>query len=254
MRCDGVMAQFTVVIRLREGHNYRSKITMYRRISVWVGIALLFIVSFRRSGALLPIIANRYIKSSRATIPHQLSATASTIDVKFDGNPIETSFYVSTRDDTSKAIRHCELYSKQLWYSWFMQFLPSWWPASLRPKPCAKAGVRSYVTPSVGSMEDVIRDLYFNNRSSNDISNGTPPPTSSIIGILVYMWVKPSLRGCRIGDYLLHHCVQTLRSLHATHMLLVHDDNGSGKLVNYYQQRGFHAIFTYLDKAMIGKL
>ncbi len=214
---------------------------------------MLFIVSFRRSEALLPTVANRYIKSSRATISHQLSGTTSTIDVTLDGNPVETSFYVSTRDDTRKAIRHCELYSKELWYSWLMQFLPKWWPAYLRPKPCGKAGVRSYITPSVGYMEDVIRDLFFNDKSSNDISNETPP-TSSTIGILVYMWVKPSLRRCRIGDYLLLHCVQTLRSLGASHMLLVHDDSGSGKLVNYYQQRGFHAIFTYLDKAMIGKL
>jgi hypothetical protein len=37
-------------------------------------------------------------------------------------------------------------------------------------------------------------------------------------------------------------------------MLLVHDDQGSGKLVSYYEKRGFRAIFDYLEKAMIGAL
>lgn len=203
--------------------------------------------------ALLHYIGNKYSRPSVASIPSPplLRATSRPIDVTFDSKSIEASFHVSTRDDTRNEMRHCELYSKKLWFSWLMRFLPKWWPVYLRPKPCAKAGVRTYTTPAVGHMNDIINDLFFNNRSSND---GLNTYTSSNVGILVYMWVKPSLRGCRIGDFLLFRCAQTLRAMGASHMLLVHDDNGCGKLINFYIKRGFQPIFSYLEKAMIGKL
>ena len=114
----------------------------------------------------------------------------------------------------------------------------------LRPKPDAKAGVRTYVSSS-SSMDEVV-DTYFATGDSG-----------AMVGILVYMWVSPLLRGPqrRLGDYLLSTACSILRDrLKARYMLLVHDDNGSGKLIRYYQQRGFLPIFSYLDKAMIGRL
>ena len=222
---------------------------MKERRSSWVRLLLILFVSLRSNDA-FPVVTNRIRGQTSSTKQFApLLSSASNIDVRFDGDPIETSFHVSERVDSRNAIRHCELYSKKLWYSRFMQFFPYWWPPFLRPKPCAKAGVRNYLTPASGYMDDVIRGLFLfgNETSANN-------PTASI-GILVYMWVQPSLRGShRIGDYLLLRCVQTLRRLRATHMLLVHDDNGSGKLINYYQQRGFYPIFANLDKGMIGQL
>ncbi len=74
------------------------------------------------------------------------------------------------------------------------------------------------------------------------------------VGILVYMWVHPTLRGQRLGDYLLSTCCLKLQQLNACHMLLVHDDNGSNKLIDYYAQRGFAPVFSFLDKGMVGRL
>jgi hypothetical protein len=38
------------------------------------------------------------------------------------------------------------------------------------------------------------------------------------------------------------------------YMLLVHDDNGSKKLIDYYQQRGFQCIDEFIDKGMVVKV
>ena len=38
------------------------------------------------------------------------------------------------------------------------------------------------------------------------------------------------------------------------YMLLVHDDDGSGRLIQYYIDRGFVPIFDFIDKGMICKL
>ena len=130
------------------------------------------------------------------------------------------------------------------WWTWLIRFLPPWWPSMLRPKPDAKVGVRTYVSSS-SSMDEVIDQCF----AAGD-SGG------AVVGILVYMWVSPWLRGTQqLGDYLLSTACNILRDrFKAKYMLLVHDDNGSGKLIQYYQQRGFLPIFSYLDKAMIGQL
>lgn len=219
--------------------------------ALWVQVLLVLLVSLRSEAFSPNMVTKRYYSTTcksttSSSSKQQLARLHPCIDVRFDDNPIETTFHVTEREDRRNAIRHCELYSKTLWYSWLMQFLPPWWPARLRPKPCAKAGIRNYLTPASGYMEEVIRDLFKNETSTNS--------SRISIGILVYMWIKPTLRGRQIGDYLLLRCVQTLRRLHATHMLLVHDDNGSRKLIEYYQTRGFDPIFSYLDKGMIGKL
>ena len=113
----------------------------------------------------------------------------------------------------------------------------------LRPKPAAKVGVRTYVSSS-SSMNEVVEKCF----AAGD--------SGAVVGILVYMWVSPLLRGPqKLGDYLLSTACSILRDrLKAKYMLLVHDDNGSGKLIQYYKQRGFLSIFSYLDKAMIGQL
>lgn len=76
------------------------------------------------------------------------------------------------------------------------------------------------------------------------------------VGSFVYMWVKPMWRGSeyRLGDALLQEGKLFCKSKGDKFMLLVHDDNGSGKLINYYRNRhGFISIENELGlpKAMI---
>lgn len=74
------------------------------------------------------------------------------------------------------------------------------------------------------------------------------------VGLFVYMWIAPFLRKKMIGNILLVEGQKLCRDLGADHMILVHDDNGSGKLIKYYTDRGFEPIFDVIDKGMIGKL
>ena len=85
----------------------------------------------------------------------------------------------------------------------------------LRPKPDAKVGVRTYVSSS-SSMDGIVEQCF----AATD--------SGAVVGILVYMWVSPLLRGpLKLGDYLLSTACSILRNrLKARYMLLVHDDNG----------------------------
>ena len=56
------------------------------------------------------------------------------------------------------------------------------------------------------------------------------------------------------GDLLLEAMKEECRKKDDTHMLLVHDDNGSGRLIDYYAKRGFKDVDTILKGAMIVKL
>lgn len=73
------------------------------------------------------------------------------------------------------------------------------------------------------------------------------------MGLMIYMWVHPTIRGSdhRLGDALLGWIKQQCREKGDTHLLLVHDDNGSGRLIEYYKQRGFQPIFDFVEKGMI---
>lgn len=76
----------------------------------------------------------------------------------------------------------------------------------------------------------------------------------AIVGLFVYMWIAPILRKRQLGDILLEKGKQMCRDLGAGFMILVHDDDGSGKLVDYYKDRDFKPIFDVIDKGMLGKL
>lgn len=74
------------------------------------------------------------------------------------------------------------------------------------------------------------------------------------VGLFVYMWVSPERRGGGIGEYLLDLCKDYCRRKGDHYMILVHDDNGSNKLLQYYEQRGFTRIEYFLQKGMICRL
>ena len=75
------------------------------------------------------------------------------------------------------------------------------------------------------------------------------------ISVFVYVWTKPKIRGkYQLADYLLQKAVDCSIKRGDDYMLLIHDDNGSGKLINYYKQRGFLDCSNIIDKGLIAKL
>lgn len=164
------------------------------------------------------------------------------VDV-FQGSA-HNEFVTLTRTDSKRKLFHFEMYRKT-WYFPLIRRLPHY----LRLKPCAKCGIRTY-SSSGCSMDEIIRDKFFSMLLEDAPSESTNYP----VGILVYMWVNDKMRGQKLGDYLLSLATSECRSRGNNYMLLYHDDNGSGRLIDYYKQRAFVPIFDFIDKAMICKL
>ena len=82
----------------------------------------------------------------------------------------------------------------------------------------------------------------------------TDKDSIAIVGLFVYMWIAPTLRRRQLGDILFEKGKQMCRELGAGFMILVHDDDGSGKLIEYYKDRNFEPIFDVIDKGMLGRL
>jgi GNAT superfamily N-acetyltransferase len=72
-----------------------------------------------------------------------------------------------------------------------------------------------------------------------------------LVGLLVYMWVDPRYRGLGMGDAMLRTVMQECRVRNCTHLLLAHQDDGSGRLLGYYQRRGFVSISRFVEGGMI---
>jgi hypothetical protein len=170
------------------------------------------------------------------------------------------SYQWTQRLESQQQIIHLELYNK-LWPKWLLRIL-----SRKFFKPAAKTGVRMYSTSSE-SMDNAIRalnittsSLTINRISSNRIDNLSklsaykPLEGQYRIGLFVYMWITPKLRSQGIGDLLLSSAKDLCRKKGDDFILLVHEDNGSGKLISYYQQRGFVGIEDILNKSMICKL
>ena len=88
-----------------------------------------------------------------------------------------------------------------------------------------------------------------NNKNNNDNNKNKK---NNLIGLFVYAWIKPSLRGMFFGDILLECGSDMCRHIGADYMILVHDDNGSGRLISYYEKKDFIPVFDTIEKGMIG--
>jgi GNAT superfamily N-acetyltransferase len=109
-------------------------------------------------------------------------------------------------------------------------------------KPIARVGMR----PEPASSESM--DQHIHEWFDVELEKNVP------VGILVYMWVDPSFRGLGMGLSLLNCVKDRCRLKGMKYLLIVHDDNGSGKLVRYYKQQGFKEIYNFVEKGMITKL
>ena len=147
------------------------------------------------------------------------------------------------RIEKSKEILHFELFKK----TWLLPFSNKL-PPFMRSKPVAKAGIRTY-SSNTAKMDEVIKQNF--ESMQNEVEDGIKVGP---VGIFVYMWVEENLRGFDVGNFLLNLAVERCRIMNYKYMLLVHDDNGSGKLVKYYTDRGFIPIFDFIEKGMICKL
>ena len=141
-------------------------------------------------------------------------------------------------------------------------------------KPVAKAGIRTYGAPATPEMRRIIAEKFplvvstAIQESNDTMTNGNSNSNSSeeeegeatdvkdiaMIGVFVYMFVQESFRGSRWGESLLQLAYRECRRKGYRYMLLVHDDNGSGKLIRYYEARGFQSIQSFLPKGMIRQL
>lgn len=146
-------------------------------------------------------------------------------------------FYIQ-RECKKKAMIHIELYRKR-----FFCYLPKF----LRWKPIAKTGFKSK-NFTKEHMTNYINSLYSINMTQerND---------SISVAIFVYMWINPKLRGISLGHKLLELAIDEIKCRKlGDYMLLIHDDNGSGKLIEYYKSYGFKPLFDFIEKSMIIKL
>lgn len=104
----------------------------------------------------------------------------------------------------------------------------------------------------------IIDASYIRSRSYHP--SALPPPGPKVprkfhsVALFVYMWVDPKYRKLNYGDYLLTLAMDMCRERGDEYMLLVHDDDGTGRLINYYVNRGFVPIFNFIEKGMIYKL
>ena len=111
-------------------------------------------------------------------------------------------------------------------------------------KPIAKVGIRPDSATST-AMDKVIREKF---KSEKRVEGDYQ------VGLFVYMWVDPMYRGNGLGLELLRKARNRCVENGYDYLLIVHDDNGSGKLIKYYQECGFMPIDDMLEKGMIGKL
>jgi GNAT superfamily N-acetyltransferase len=109
-------------------------------------------------------------------------------------------------------------------------------------KSIAKCGVRSYTKSANGTMKELISELFLDNSSN------------LLMSLMVYMYVASTHRQLDIGSILLQYIINEGKALQANYLLLVHDDDGSNKLVKYYERKGFKEIFAFLEKGMLLKL
>ena len=103
-------------------------------------------------------------------------------------------------------------------------------PGSLRKKQIARFGVTTVRGPSAPPIEETVADVY----------GITQLPLGGIgAAAIIYMFVEEEYRKRAIGELAL----QVISAIHTVagcdFTLLVADDNGSGKLVEWYERNGF---------------
>jgi GNAT superfamily N-acetyltransferase len=137
-----------------------------------------------------------------------------------------------------------------------------------KPVLVAKCGIRS-AGASTLAMSRLLESTFVLRGQSSSLGQANPHHTAApngeaehhncpahsanrcLVGLLVYMWVDPRYRGLGIGDAMLRTVLRECRVRSYTHLLLAHQDTGSGRLVDYYERRGFVSISRYVEGGMV---
>ena len=151
-----------------------------------------------------------------------------------------SNWLVFERRDAQQGITHTEFYRRRVVHK--LSRVPL---LGRFFKPLAKVGIRTRSVPGQGNLEDFIRSQF--NDQEQDIGLK--------LGLLVYMWVAPRWRGLNLGEMLLSLAVEQCQNKGDKYMLCVHDDAGSGKLVEWYRKRCFYAVpDDIVEKGLVGSL
>ena len=190
-----------------------------------------------------------------------------------------TTIWMS-RQSTSKSDYHCgdiqkhrlrlieHIEGDMLNFEYYYEFLPTFLIKFIRRlpkffrliKPVAKAGIRTYGAPATPELKRMLIERFpiaplvmeHSNIEGGEVKNSNT--TAAVIGVFVYMFVQESCRGGCLGETLLQLAYRECIRKGYRYMLLVHDDNGSGKLIRYYEARGFQSIHPFIPKGMIRQL
>jgi len=163
--------------------------------------------------------------------------------ISFGHNVVEDDFTISTQLSEDKDLINIELRKKSMTEHSSSFSIMNFIPKLIEKKPViAKTGYRPNSSISTSNLDEILREEF------NETQSNLP------IAIFVYMWVDPEFRGNGFGDYLLQRVIKQCIERKDKYMIIVHDDNGSGRLIEYYKKRNFYPIFHFLDKGMICKL
>lgn len=204
----------------------------------------LFTILALVSATTFSIRLNTYISRRISPPPIQAGKTN-----EIDDFLIRNLIITERIETNEKNILHTEIYNSNNAFSSKML------PAFLRAKPTAKSGIRTFSSSSSMmdlTINEVFTDISLQTEDHSDVDfkvNGRFK-----IGLMVYMWVHPDYRGSNLGDLLLKKIYNDCIKKGDQFLLIVHDDNGSGKLIEYYLKRGFVRIDSMVPKGMIKKL
>jgi len=124
-------------------------------------------------------------------------------------------------------------------------------PKLFRKQPIAKTGVKNFSVNATADLSALIEYTFSDSLvAKREILVGE----KFKIGLLIYMYVMPSHRGNHLGDFLLAEVEREFKERGDDFILIVHDDNGSGKLIQYYLDRGFKSIESFLPNGLIKQL
>ena len=158
---------------------------------------------------------------------------------------IPNDWYMTKRIERNKDLIHFEFHPKPTSLSNLWNYLL---PARFKSKPLAKVGMRGQPADSAIMREKIASLFPIATKNKEDKEE---EDIRLLVTVFVYMWVNEAYRGRNIGDYLLALAVRESQAKGVDYMLLIHDDKGDGKLINYYKQRDFVPVFDFIDKGMV---
>jgi len=191
-----------------------------------------------------------------------MARVSAVANAKIEATDRVSGFRTVKRHQRDKKIIHIELYRERGWFLSMVLCIPcfarkilfSACPAAISIffLPIAKCGIRDFTTKATSSLLKVVDDMFPNPMRENVIPHLLS--SGEEVAFMVYMFVQSQFRKRGLGEVLLGELMAECRALGATIMLLVHDDNGTGRLLKYYTERGFKSCPSLVEKGLLIRL